>query len=80
MLDWYRRNRSKWSANLQGQDCEAIIDCIANTPPTVAAPALSGEQERKVLHLVKLVAHRFAGLHAYGSADDPPEDFVFDFV
>jgi hypothetical protein len=80
VLDWYRRNRSKWSANLQGQDCEAIIDCIANTPPTVAAPALSGEQERKVLHLVKLVAHRFAGLHAYGSADDPPEDFVFDFV
>jgi AAA domain len=78
ILDWYRRNRPKWSGNLQAQDCEAIIDSIADEPPALAAPLSSGARGRQVLRLVKLVAHRFAGLHAYGSADDPPEDFVFE--
>lgn len=77
-LDWYRRNRSKWAGNVQAQDCEAIIDCIVNEPPSLAVPALTAERKRKVLRLIKLTAHRFAGLHAYGAANDPPSDFVFE--
>lgn len=77
VLDWYRRNRQKWAANLQAQDCEAIIDCIDSEPPNISAPVSIGEGGRKVLRLVKIVAHRFAGLHAYGVESEPPEDFEF---
>lgn len=31
-----------------------------------------------MLRLGKIVAHRFAGLHAYGTIDDPGTDFVFE--
>ncbi len=78
MLDWYRRNRGKWTGNLQVQDCEALIDSMSNTPAGVAAPASTTVHERRVLRLAKLVVHRFAGLHAYGAAGDPPENFVFE--
>ncbi len=30
------------------------------------------------LRLAKVVAHRFGGVHAYGTPDSPPSDFVFE--
>lgn len=77
-LNWYRLNRPKWSGNVMAADCEAIIDAIDTAPPTLALPALSTVRNRKELTLVRLVAHRFAGLHAYGTADNAPDDFVFE--
>jgi hypothetical protein len=59
-------------------DCEALIDSIASPPPQLPTPSAAGAAEVKQLSLVRLVAHRFAGLHAYGTADNAPPDFVFE--
>ena len=78
ILDWYRRNPTKWAANLNAGDTDAIIDLVGTAPPAVlpvTAGATTGE--RKFLKLVKLEAHRFAGLHAYGRSNQPPDKFTF---
>ncbi|MDK2768084.1 MAG: AAA family ATPase [Sphingomonas sp.] len=78
VLNWYRLNRAKWAANLALSDCEAIVDSIAKAPPVLAAQAGATAATKRTLRLVKLVAHRFGGLHAYGDAAGAPEDFVFE--
>jgi hypothetical protein len=77
VLNWYRNSRAKWASNLSLPDCEAMIDSIAASPPTMPAPPASSAGTGKVLRLAKVVAHRFGRLHAYGEVADPPEDFVF---
>jgi hypothetical protein len=37
VIDWYRRNRGKWSGNLSAGDTEAVIDMIGMPPPTMTA-------------------------------------------
>ncbi|CAN7691763.1 AAA family ATPase [Rhizobium sp. LjRoot30] len=79
VLDWYRQNRGRWQANLSAGDTEAIIDLIGTPPPTVEAMVEAGGTHAiKVLRLVKVEAHRFAGLHAYGRPSAPPASFVFE--
>ena len=79
VLDWYRQNRSRWQANLSAGDTEAIIDLIGTPPPTVEAMAEAGGIHAiKLLRLVKVQAHRFAGLHAYGRPSAPPASFTFE--
>ncbi|MES3043993.1 ATP-binding protein [Sphingomonas faeni] len=78
VLDWYRRNRGKWAGNLSAADTDAIIDVIGTPPPTTEAEAEDGmARTNKLLRLVKVEAHRFAGLHAYGRPSAPPASFVF---
>ncbi len=79
LLDWYRRNRGKWAGNLSAADTDAIIDVIG-TPPSMIEPETQRERARakKLLRLVKVQAHRFAGLHAYGRPGSPPASFVFE--
>lgn len=79
VLDWYRRNHSKWSGNLSAGDTEAVIDVIGTPPPTISAAASEGSAgPARTLRLVKVEAHRFAGLHAYGCATEAPASFVFE--
>lgn len=79
VLDWYRQNRGRWQANLSAGDTEAIIDMIGTPPPTIEASAEDGGSHAiKTLRLVKIEAHRFAGLHAYGRPSAPPASFVFE--
>lgn len=79
VLDWYRRNRGKWAGNLSAADTDAIIDVIGAPPPTTEAEAEDGTtRTNKLLRLVKVQAHRFAGLHAYGRPSAPPASFVFE--
>lgn len=77
-LNWYRRNRPKWAGNVMAADCEALIDAIGTTPPLLPAPGTAGVTDIKKLKLVRLVAHRFAGLHSYGTASEAPADFIFE--
>ena len=77
VLNWYRSNRNKWAGNVMATDCEAIIDAIASAAPTIAVPVATSGSVVRHLKLVKLVAHRFAGIHAYGTATNAPDDFVF---
>lgn len=78
VLSWYRGARSKWAGNVMTPDCEAIIASIGATPGSGPSVAVPPSRERRVLGLAKIVAHRFAGLHAYGSIDEPGSDFVFE--
>ena len=78
VLDWYRRNRSKWQSNLSAIDTDAIINVIGTPPPIIEAESDPGNiHSVRLLRLVRVEAHRFAGLHAYGRANSPPDSFVF---
>lgn len=78
MLDWYRRNPNKWAANLNGDDVDALIDLVGSEPPSVTPAAGAGNSPSgSRLRLLKLRAHRFAGLHVYGKTSEPPDIFEF---
>jgi hypothetical protein len=78
MLDWYRRNPNKWAANLNGDDVEALIDLVGSEPPSVTPAVGAGDSPSgSRLRLLKLRAHRFAGLHVYGKTSEPPDIFEF---
>ncbi|MCP4245412.1 MAG: AAA family ATPase, partial [bacterium] len=80
IFDWYRQNPDKWARNVQKTDVEALADRLAKEPPELpAVGATSDRQERRVLHLKSMRAHRFAGIHRYGSPEEPPADFEFEF-
>lgn len=79
VLDWYRRNRGRWQSNLSASDTDAIIDTIGTPPPTIEAGLEAGNAHAvRLLRLVKVEAHRFAGLHAYGRPNAAPASFVFE--
>jgi hypothetical protein len=59
----------------------ALADQLAKAPPEIPAVAIATrEQTRRVLHLKSMRAHRFAGIHRYGTIDCPPELFEFEFT
>jgi hypothetical protein len=79
ILDWYRRNRGKWQSNLSVGDTDSVIDAIGTPPPIIQAESEAGNAHAvRLLRLVKVEAHRFAGLHAYGRLKAPPASFVFE--
>ncbi|TCP80810.1 AAA domain-containing protein [Rhizobium sp. PP-CC-2G-626] len=52
---------------------------VGTSPPAVEATGEAGRIHAiKVLRLVKVEAHPFAGLHAYGRPRAPPASFVFE--
>lgn len=77
-LNWYRLNRAKWSGNVMAPDVEALVSSTLTTPAALATPDIVIPKAGRRLRLAKLIAHRFAGIHAYGTSDDPPPDFIFE--
>jgi hypothetical protein len=78
VLAWYRDNGDRWAANQRSDDIEAIIDAVATPPPALEEAADVGTATTKrSLKLVRMVAHRFAGLHVHGRPTDAPDAFVF---
>ncbi|KXV60224.1 hypothetical protein AD947_02610 [Acetobacter tropicalis] len=78
VLDWYRVNRGKWTANQSAADIDAIIDAVDATPPVVVPGATPAPMAaRRKLTLKRMTAHRFAGLHVYGRVSDAPDAFIF---
>lgn len=80
-FDWYHANRAKWArAAVAKEDVEAIADRVA-LPAPQAAPSRSGSTggASRKLHLKSVRAHRFAGLHKFGTVESPPPDFVYAF-
>lgn len=78
ILNWYRMNQGKWVGNVTAKDVDAIVDTQNNPVPTLAVPELGTPRKKRSLRLRRLEAHRFAGIHAYGTYDNPPPDFVFE--
>jgi len=78
ILNWYRVNQTKWAGNVAAKDVEALVDSQTAAIPALPMPALGTPTKKRRLRLVKLEAHRFAGIHAYGTFDIPPPNFVFE--
>jgi len=80
MFDWYRRNPDKWAQRNMKEDVEVIADQLEKEPPELQAVELPGKsQQKRIIHLKSMRVHRFAGIHQYGTVEQIPEDFEFDF-
>ena len=80
-LDWYRKKGpSAWAANVIGTLCDDLVDAVFETPPELpflpARPANAGARR---LILKRLEAHRFAGLHKFGTPTAAPPNYVKEF-
>ena len=80
-LDWYRKKGpAGWTANVSAQHAEDLVDTIFQKPPELPAlPARSANASSRRLRLKKLRAHRFAGLHKFGTPGAAPQDYVHEF-
>ncbi len=80
-LDWYRRKGiAAWNAPVTAPNAEDLVKAIHQTPPSLTAlPARAANANATRLRLKKLVAHRFAGLHKYGTPDEAPENYTHEF-
>ena len=80
-LEWYRKKGAAgWTANVSAQHGEDLVDTILQKPPELPAlPARPANANNRRLRLNKLKAHRFAGLHKFGTPDAAPQDFVHQF-
>lgn len=81
-LEWYRkRGPAGWKLSVSAQRGEDLVDCIFQKPPElVARPARTAHASSRRLRLKKLEAHRFAGLHKFGTPGAAPENYVHEFT
>ena len=80
-LNWYRtKGQVNWSSNVSSQSGEELVAAIQYDPPELPVGA-TGEASTAArrLTLVKMHAHRFAGIHKFGKPDEPPRDLTHDF-
>ncbi|SCW96517.1 MULTISPECIES: AAA family ATPase [unclassified Pseudomonas] len=79
VLYWYTKNKTRWAANVQTTDVEAIVDASIADPAPQHTPAHASRSDspRRFL-LVSIQAHQFAGLHHAGTSQAKPNDFVFE--
>lgn len=80
-LQWYRtRGAVNWAANVSVAHGEQLVDAILGDPPQLAAlPARAANANNRRLTLAKLEAHRFAGLHKFGTPAAPPQNYIYEF-
>lgn len=81
-LEWYRKKGAMhWTASVTVQQAEDLVDAILLKPPELPAlPARPMNANRRRLRLKKLEAHRFSGLHKFGTPDHAPEHYVHEFT
>lgn len=78
-LSWYWNNQSSWTKNLSSSVVQNILDSLdTDAPGLEPAASASDAGEKKLLTLIKLEAHRFAGIHAYGIENQAPENFILE--
>jgi hypothetical protein len=81
-LEWYRKKGSAgWTANVSVAHGEDLVDTILQNPPELPAlPARPANANSRRLRLKKLEAHRFAGLHKFGTPGAAPENYAHEFT
>ena len=80
-LEWYRnRGATAWTANVSAAHAEELVDSILQKPPQLppSTAALFNSNNRR-LRLKKVEAHRFAGLHKFGTPGAAPDNYVHEF-
>ncbi|QND62113.1 AAA family ATPase [Mesorhizobium huakuii] len=80
-LAWYQnRGPAAWSADVRSPHAEELVDTISQPPPAVKAlPSRPANANNRRLRLKRVEAHRFAGLHKFGTPDAAPENYVHEF-
>jgi hypothetical protein len=81
-LEWYRKRGSAgWAANVSAQHGEELVDAVFQQPPELPAlPARPANANSRRLRLKKMEAHRFAGLHKFGTPSAAPENYIHEFT
>ena len=81
-LDWYRKKGSSgWTASVSATHGEELVDAIQKAPPELPAlPARPNNAKSRRLRLKRLEAHRFAGLHKFGTPGTPPANYINEFI
>ncbi|MET3180507.1 UNVERIFIED_ORG: energy-coupling factor transporter ATP-binding protein EcfA2 [Variovorax guangxiensis] len=77
VLGWYAKNRTKWAGSVMLADIEAIVASPGQTAPKMAAIVVPSADSNVTFTLTRIQAHRFAGIHLFGTAKQAPEDFDF---
>lgn len=79
-LAWYRqKGPDSWSGSVTAGAGEEFLKAVFNEPPQV--PAVSARSAGIARHLVlkKVEAHRFAGLHKFGTIEAAPPNYCHEF-
>ncbi len=80
ILNWYWKNKSKWNQRNRKEDVEAIVDELKKTAPTFPNSQMADVSKgTRRLYLKSMRAHRFGGIHRYGTPDEAPDDFEHQF-
>ncbi|MEX2515951.1 MAG: AAA family ATPase [Gammaproteobacteria bacterium] len=81
-LEWYRKKGAvAWTTNVSVANGEDLVDAILLTPPELPVlPARPANAKSRRLKLKKLEAHRFAGLHKFGTPDAAPANYICEFT
>ena len=77
VLGWYAKNRPKWTSNVTLPDIEAIVNSSSLPPPKMATTSALPAGPKTTFALTRIQAHRFAGIHVFGTTKQAPEDFDF---
>jgi len=80
ILSWHWNNRKKWTHLNKKVDVEAMVDRLDEAPPVFQITEMADEsQESRRVYLKSMCVHRFGGIHRYGSPENAPADFEFEF-
>lgn len=81
-LEWYRKKgTAAWTDSVTAANGEDLVDAIHLAPPDLPAlPARPANASTRRLRLKKLKAHRFAGLHKFGTPDASPKNYVHELT
>jgi AAA domain len=81
-LEWYRKKgAAAWTAAVSVPHGEDLVDAVIKKPPVLPAlPTRPANSNARRLLLKRVEAHRFAGLHKFGTPADAPANYVHEFT
>jgi hypothetical protein len=80
LFGWYVDNKDKWAGRNMVEDVDRMVDRLEKRlPARPAARFQPTRRQKRYLHLARIQAHRFAGIHRYGSLTQAPQDFDYRF-
>jgi hypothetical protein len=81
-LNWYlEKGPSSWTANVTPVLGKELVDAVQKAPPELPSLATRPENANtRRLRLRKLEAHRFAGLHKFGTPENSPPNYIMEFA
>ncbi len=76
---WLRTDPTSRPKSVRDDHLAALVARVAQPPPDPTPAPTRAAREPRTLCLKRLRAHRFAGIHLYGTPGTPPPDFEFIF-